>query len=374
MNFTETVLLKKKLDDVTSDIEKDAMHTIHNKKVLMNDIVFVQDGESIVMKSPDFFDKDGAFITRGYVVSQLLNKLNYNYNRAFAPLPTEIQIDILNFLIDRKTKKNEYKAEYWYIPVSTMNPHQYEVKAILSSKYQYISTWKLVNDIMIALDKAGLNYKPRDCYHSQTATTVRFIDEDSGHPVRVGDEVKVGFQLVNSETGHSSIRLQLVTERITCANMAIFTRTGDDVIDKIRHIWIDPKRVREAIVDTVTGAREEFEKLKPLMDKATNMLLPISYGTKDNKVRIWTGRPQEDFERLFDESAPITRKALNAIIMAYQMESGNSVWDILNAINYASAMKNVSAEEELYLQEMFGKLLLELEHTKESPIHAENWA
>lgn len=333
------------------ELERDAKDTRH-EKVYLSDINFEQEDDYIVLTTPDW----EAYLVRDYSVSQALGRLGWGHRRAFDTLPTDIQLDILKHFQEKKVE--DKPKSKWYVPYFE---RQFPVvKAILSEIYQYIGTYTLDQRIRDAIEEAELDYTPKECFHSSTMTRIRYLSEDIRQPVSPDDIIQCGFQFQNSETGHSSISISLLTYRALCANMAHFGYGSEDVTDKIRHAWISPRKVEREMIDAVLNIEDRFKEITPLLQKATEIEVPVRYLTKGRITRQWSGRPHTDYETILGQFK-VTRKAIDQVIASYQLEQGNTLWHSLNAINFASAMKNVSDDEELELQKIFGDLVMELD-------------
>lgn len=354
MIVEQDLLIKDDFKDIFTLLESDAMNTLPDEKFYISTMNFIQDNEYVVLETNEFGD---IYITRDYTIPQLLGRLNWGHTKAFKTLPVDIQVDVLNHFLRKEIERNPDKQ--LTIPIFNPDSKLPIAKAFLSKKYKHISTYKLVATILDALQKENMEHEPVSCYHSWTNTYIRFVNPSSAHPIMLDDEVRVGFQLKNSETGHSAIGLQALTERITCANMAVFSGLGEDLTENIRHIWINPKRVQEDIVDAVLNIDKQFEAIKPLMEKAARIETPVIYRLPNGKIRMFSGRPHNDFERLF-ENIDISRTAIDAAIKAFQLERGRTLWHVLNAINYTKTLGDVSKRDEIKLQELFGELLMEL--------------
>lgn len=354
MIVEQDLLIKDDFKDIFTVLESDAMNTLPDETFYLSDMEFEQDGEYLVLNTGEV---GGIYVTRDYTVPQLLGRLNWGHSKAFKTLPLDIQVDVLNHFLKKEVERKSDKQ--LKIPIWNPDSKLPVAKAFLSKEYKHISTYKLVATILDALEKEEMAHEPVSCYHSWTNTYIRFINPESAHPVTVGDEVRVGFQLKNSETGHSAIGLQALTERITCENMAVFKGFGEDLTENIRHIWINPKRVQEDIVDAVLNIDKQFDAIKPLMDKAASIEIPVIYKLPSGRIRMFSGKPHDDFERLF-ENTDISRTAIDAAIKAFQLERGRTLWHVLNAINYTKTLGDVNKRDEIKLQEMFGELLMEL--------------
>lgn len=354
MIIEQDLLIKDEFKDIFTLLESDAMNTSPDEIFHMDGMRFEQDGDYLILNTDEF---GGIYITRDYTIPQLLGRINWGHTKAFKTLPLDIKVDVLNHFLKKEVERKSDKQ--LKIPIWNPDSKLPVAKAFLSKEYKHISTYKLVATILVALEQEGMEYDPVSCYHSWTNTYIRFINPNSAHPVMVGDEVRVGFQLKNSETGHSAIGLQALTERISCENMAVFSGLGEDLTENIRHIWINPKRVQEDIVDAVLNIDQQFEAIKPLMDKAAQISLPVIYQLPNGRTRMFSGKPHDDFERLF-ENVDVSRTAIDAAIKAFQLERGRTLWHVLNAINYTKTLGDVNKRDELKLQEMFGDLLMEL--------------
>jgi hypothetical protein len=366
MQLVPNKLLKAELPIVKDFLRRDAETTQH-ETISIHDMSFTHEGEEIIFLSTDL----EASIIRDYTVPQLLSRLGYagrGYKNAFIALPfTSTQVTVLNDLL--RYKQIDNPKEKWYVPISNLKQGKPTVKAFLSDQYSYVSTYKLNLAVEEAVADEGMSTYPVECFTSFTETKIRYVNPELQHIVNpkdvitdYDDVIEGGFELTNSETGHSAVRVMLMTYRALCRNMAVFGDKREDVTDRFIHRGINHDKVKRDVVDIVLNLEDKFKNLIPLMDKSAEMIIPrklgLAYKTARNVLRIWSSSPRTTFDILLSDI--VSRDTIDTVTMAFNLERGNTLWHYLNAINYATALKDVSKNDELLLQELFGKLLLEL--------------
>lgn len=148
------------------------------------------------------------------------------------------------------------------------------VRAIVSDRYAALDDQFVLEALDSVLRKAGLRDSVRVTAVATGPTTVLRFVQPEPFEITTGDEVRLGWDVVNGEIGNRSVLLSSIVDRLVCKNG--LRAKSADMETRLRHIG-DPKRLEEAFTDAlpvvIAGGQQLREKMVTAVGRVVDNVL-----------------------------------------------------------------------------------------------------
>lgn len=168
-------------------------------------------------------------------------------------------------------------------------------------------------------------------------THLRLVFPREMRDVRPGDTIMTGLHITNSEVGLRAVHIDALVYRLVCSNGLV--RAESQSRTTIRHVG-DRARLKDALARAVENAKDNAIGLAEQFRRSVDARL---------------AEPEALFKSLAQEGA-LTKEQLQAVLAAYAMEPGRSVFGTVNALTRAAQAESVY--EDRYQLERVGSLVL----------------
>lgn len=204
-----------------------------------------------------------------------------------------------------------------------------KVRAVLSARYQPVSHVEVVRSVLRSVSEdTPVRFELSASLFVAQVLTPGYRDQG----------MHGGMNLCNSETGHAVVQLTALIYRTICLNGLIL---GDsDVALKRRYTHEAHKTLAE--LDEVAGvAWSQAADLPGRLDRTRFVRIP---------------EPEPVFDRITQKYGlgPLQRRAIG---VAFEVEPGGSLFEVINAVTRAANGPSLQLEERAQLQEVGGRML-----------------
>lgn len=214
----------------------------------------------------------------------------------FARLPRELQVAELSHFTRKQPKTLTLRA--------TDTGGHPAVRSVMSSRYSPFDNADVLRAIEPHLDRFELQRSHVGRDEMVLALTLR--EEYDVSLRKLGDTVKAGLTLRNSEVGTMSLGVELSTWRLACLNGMVVPTEGISITQ--RHIWIDRKGFETELLATIENAGVHGRSMVERLSAAQSLRLP-NLDPDDGKLQaavartlrregIWTQTFREEAERV----------------------------------------------------------------------------
>ena len=216
--------------------------------------------------------------TRIYDFMQLSHeKLNYAENSVFLDNLSENLELLCKERIERE--KNSKRLQSHYITVFD-DIFGKSIRRISSENYKPYEDYQALIDTNRNLEKVnsqkGSSYQHRETYISPYKMTSNFVDDNQKIQLKnVGDKIKGGITLINSETKNSSYGLQALIFRLACTN-GMISEFKDSALT-VKHMGSDFGLNTKKAFIKILELGKNFTKMFVNLDKSN----PISNDWND---------------------------------------------------------------------------------------------
>ncbi|MDQ0418740.1 hypothetical protein J2Z48_002944 [Croceifilum oryzae] len=209
------------------------------------------------------------------------------------------------------------------------------VRGIMSDKYVPFDDIEILNILDDVLAKFNKDYEIEMWNRGDTGCHLRVTFPDlttsvgkltNGAP----DIHRVGFHMMNSEVGKSSIRITPMVYRMICTNGLMGWDTNGDVFQQ-RHIYLN----HDEISNRVTGA---IGKALKLGDNMINDLLKA----KETEIE----NPYDVIDQIAKDNK-YSQKLTGIIHESFDRERGNTAFHVVQALTLASQTLNADSRTEM---------------------------
>lgn len=213
------------------------------------------------------------------------------------------------------------------------------VRAYLSNRYQPIDNYDLLNVILPVASSYGATIK--SCNVSEDYMHVKMILEELEGEVKVGDVIRAGIYIRNSEVGRGKWQIQPFNERLSCTNGMIRT---ENVIGGVhlggRNFLGGNDSMR--IFSDQTNRLTDQAMLSQLKDALGHVFSRVQFEKSLDPLReavgikLDAGKQTETVEIVSDKFG--TTQDENQSILRHLAEGGDfSQWGIANAVTRAAS-------------------------------------
>ncbi len=149
-----------------------------------------------------------------------------------------------------------------------------------------------------------------------------------------GHDVKVGFDLRNSEVGGASLLLRAVSYRLICTNGQVWQSVKDEA--RWRHVG-SPDRLVDAFADAIPGLIKSSETLSSRMQRAHDTVVTIEE-LQSSLGRLEITRPQQlvSYRETLVEAGHIEDPANDEVVKALPEDTNVTLWHAMNGITAAA--------------------------------------
>lgn len=257
---------------------------------------------------------------------QLLSRLDYA-RRTYERLPDKLNILAVNWLI-----QNFYNKD---VLLRCQDGNQ--IRALMSSDFEPFDNLELLEVVEPFVGDGEVKW-----YHADDMTVhVTITWPNTEEVIKVGDVVRRGIHLSNSETGLRSVTIAGVLDRLICSNLAI-AHGGGGGMRRFRHVG-DPNKLRDqvkaAIDETYLESTKLLAQFRASLEKAVDD--PFNYLERVAK----------------DKTNEMTQEQFKASLDAFMLEPDNNLFGVTNAITRAAQV--FEGEARYDMQRLGSKVLAE---------------
>lgn len=219
------------------------------------------------------------------------------------------------------------------------------IRAILSENYVMLNNKDIVNSIATTLNETKLNPKIETSYIDDGRTHIRVTfdpyTEAFGTDIHGTDDIiKSGVDIINSETGRSSFRLEPMVYRQVCSN-GLKAWTGDKENENFnqRHIFISNAELNKMVIDGIRGSINTATKIADSFEETKKIIIP---------------NPAKTI-MLMCEDQNYSKKLTKQILKSYNEEPMKSRYGVVNA--FTRGARGLSNQQRLEVEKFAGRLL-----------------
>jgi hypothetical protein len=215
-----------------------------------------------------------------------------------------------------------------------------EARAIASERYAPLDNALVLDTAERTLRAMGMlgDVRVTDLAVGPTLS-MRLVMPGETTPVRAGDVISTGFDLLNGEVLNRSVSITPVTHRLICLNG--MRRWDSGAAKRWNHVG-DPERLRQAFTDALPVALAEAQGLRQRMAAAVDMLIDDALGEVHGLSAFgFSGTETRTIAR--DLYADRGVALPNAIDDWTDVVRGTpvTVYDVANAITHAAQARGV---------------------------------
>lgn len=233
-----------------------------------------------------------------------------------------------------------------------------EARAILSDRYAPLDGERVLDTVRHVLRESGQlgSVRVRSLAVGSTASLrLTFPEHDAviQHSRKVGDIVEVGLDVLNGEVGNRALSISPLTWRLICLNGMRSASTED--ASRFRHVG-DPERLHQAFADALPVAIAGGQRLRDLMQKATEVLIDDALAEFDLSAFGFTPTESQDVAR---DAMAERSMALPASTKdwgdAFAEVRDLTAYDVANAITHVAQTRGTDRRVEM--EEAAGRYL-----------------
>lgn len=186
--------------------------------------------------------------------------------------------------------------------------------------------------------------------------SMRIVLPGEDKPVKAGDVVQVGVDLLNGETLNRSVSITPMTHRLVCLNG--MRRWEHGAARRWSHVG-DPERLRQAFTDALPVALSEAHGLRDAMARSLDRLVDDAIAEIDGlgETLGWTRGQRstvtDDLFRTRGVALPADSESRRTAALG---AGAVSVWDVANAVTHVA--QTLSVDDRLGYEEAAGAYLL----------------
>lgn len=219
------------------------------------------------------------------------------------------------------------------------------IRSILSEEYSILNNSQIVNTVKENLENSRLDYNIETGYIDDNRLHLRITLDPTTQAfgkdiVGTDDIIKSGIDIINSETGRSSFRMEPLIFREVCKN-GLKAWVGDENNERVaqRHIFISTKELNDLVREGIEGS----------LETAQNVL-----NNFENTKKIVVNDPVKEIKRLCEEQK-YSKKLTNRVVRAYGIEPVKSRYGIINA--FTRGARDISNTQKLDVETFAGRLM-----------------
>ncbi|MBI2942761.1 MAG: hypothetical protein HYY25_01050 [Candidatus Wallbacteria bacterium] len=217
-------------------------------------------------------------------------------------------------------------------------------RAFLSGKYTAFDN----TDVLQAVEPylASFEVQRPDIHRDEMVLVATRPEVHDVSTRRVGDLVKVGLQIRNSEVGEMSVGVDFVLWRLACLNGLVSPQA--EVSIRQRHIWIDRRAFVVQLRNAVANVAEIGEGMVRQLRAAHDLALP--------NLDPDAGKLQGEVVRMLKREGVWTREFQKAATEALSSQEEASLFGLVQFLTGAYA-KQAGLAERISRERLAGKLM-----------------
>jgi len=322
------------LNEMLSKIERDDREK-YDFRVRGKDLMINNEGR-LVRKA--YMGKEGLQFSE-YAFTQLLNRYGLPVRETKKELLSnpEYVYGLVNELLNADENELLIRAR--------MIGGRGVVRAILSKDYTVLNNSQIINAVRENLEGTGLEYKVESVYIDDGRFHMRITFDPTtqafGRDIAGADDIiRSGVDIINSETGRSSFRMEPMIFRQVCSN-GLKAWVGDEDNERIvqRHIFISTKELNDLVIRGISGSVETAQKV---LNKF------------ESTKKIVVMDPVKEIRRLCEDQK-LSNKLTENIVKAYEVEPMRSRYGIINA--FTRGARDLGNVQRLQLETFAGRLM-----------------
>lgn len=164
-------------------------------------------------------DSVGEFAMRDNFQSQLATEISYPYEffkRSYLSFP-DATANLVNEMLHANDKRHLVRTLGYDNVLSA--------RALLSNKYRVLDNYDVADAVIQAIGDLGDGWQVDSCELTESKMYIKILTPVI-RDVRVGDPVRAGFVVSNSEIGKGRTTVEHLVFRLVCSNGAIVQDTG----------------------------------------------------------------------------------------------------------------------------------------------------
>lgn len=219
------------------------------------------------------------------------------------------------------------------------------VRAILSKDYSVLNNSEILRTVQQNLDDTKLEHKVETSYLDDGRLHLRVTFDPTTQAfgkdiLGTDDIIRSGVDIINSETGRSSFRMEPMVFRQVCTNgLKAWKHDENNESISQRHIFISTKELNDMVIKGITGS----------IDTAQNVL-----NTFEDTKKIIVMNPVKEIKRLCEDQK-LSQKLTATIIKSYNQEPVRSRYGIINA--FTRGARGLGNVQRLQLETFAGRLM-----------------
>ena len=257
---------------------------------------------------------------------QLLARLDYA-KRTYDRLPPKLNLLAVNWLIQN------YYAKEVLLRIQDGD----KVRALMSTDFEPFDNLELLTVVEPFIGDGEVKW-----YHSDEMTLhVTVTWPNTEEVIKVGDAVRRGIHISNSETGLRSVTIAGVVDRLVCSNLLIGHGDGGG-IRRFRHVGNSDKlrdQVKGAIDETFLESTKVMAQFRASLEKAVED--PYNYLERVAK----------------DKTNDMSQEQFKAAMNAFMLEPDDNLFAVTNAITRGA--QAFDGEQRYDMQRLGAKVLAE---------------
>lgn len=232
-----------------------------------------------------------------------------------------------------------------------------EARAVVSARYAPLDDVRILDALDTVLTRHGMRNDVRVRGVAVGPTTVlRLTVPTDAKPVKVGDVVEAGLDVLNGELGNRSVQIDPSAFRLVCLNgMRGWSNTGES--RRLRHIG-NPERLVEALYDAIPAALNDATGQIDLLRKAADRVI----ADVADEFNLFTGslgmtqtETQQVARQIFAERAIALPAKTDEWGDAFKAVNDLTAYDVLNGITAYAQTRGT--DRRLDLEEAAGAYL-----------------
>ena len=231
-----------------------------------------------------------------------------------------------------------------------------EVRAVASDRYAPLDNALVLDTTERSLRALGMlsDVRVTDLAVGPTLS-MRIVLPGEDKPVRKGDIISYGFDILNGETLNRSVSIAPSTYRLVCLNGMRAWSTG--AAKRWTHVG-DPERLRQAFTDALPVALAESKGLRERMVTAVDRLIDDALGEIEglSAFGFGVGETRAIARDLFNDRGVALPTATDQWQDVIASAAPVTVYDVANAITHVAQTRNV--DDRLTWEEAGGAYLL----------------
>jgi hypothetical protein len=224
-----------------------------------------------------------------------------------------------------------------------------EARAVVSARYAPLDDTRILDALDTVLTRHGMRNDVRVRGVAVGPTTVLRLTIPTGAtPIKVGDVVEAGLDLLNGELGNRSVQIDPSVYRLICLNgMRGWSNAGDS--RRLRHIG-NPERLAEALYDAIPAALNDATgQINQLRKAADRVIEDVAdeFNLFTGSLGMTQSETQQVARQVFAERAIALPAKADEWGDAFKGVTDLTAYDVLNGITAYAQTRGTDRRLEL---------------------------